>query len=244
MSEFDDPRPTVPGADRAPAGGGEGQGRRPATLPQTIAERLRELITEGALAPGSRLNERALGDRLGVSRTPLREAFRLLAADGLVDLEPNRGARVVALSERDIRELFEVMGALEALAGELASSRIADADVAELKALTFEMLACHARSDLPAYYRINRAIHDRIALAAGNEMLWRTYGTLNRRIQNLRFRSNFDRAKWDVAAREHVRMVELLERRDAAELAALLRGHLARKCDAVLEVLAREGAAR
>ncbi len=244
MSEFDDPRPTTPGADRTPAGGGEGQGRRPATLPQTIAERLRELITEGALAPGSRLNERALGDRLGVSRTPLREAFRLLAADGLVDLEPNRGARVVTLSERDIRELFELMGALEALAGELASARITDADVAELKALTFEMLACHARSDLPAYYRINRAIHDRIALAAGNEMLWRTYGTLNRRIQNLRFRSNFDRAKWDLAAREHVRMVELLERRDAAGLAALLRGHLARKCDAVLEVLAREGAAR
>ena len=244
MNEFDDLRPNARGADPDVSGGGIAPGRRPATLPRTIAERLRELITEGALAPGSRLNERALGDRLGVSRTPLREAFRLLAADGLVDLEPNRGARVVALSERDIRELFELMGALEALAGELASARISDADVAELKALTFEMLACHARSDLPAYYRINRAIHDRIALAAGNEMLWRTYGTLNRRIQNLRFRSNFDRAKWDVAAREHVRMVELLERRDAAELAALLRGHLARKCDAVLEVLAREGAAR
>ena len=244
MNEFDDLRPNARGADPDVSGGGIAPGRRPATLPRTIAERLRELITEGALAPGSRLNERALGDRLGVSRTPLREAFRLLAADGLVDLEPNRGARVVALSERDIRELFELMGALEALAGELASARISDADVAELKALTFEMLACHARSDLPAYYRINRAIHDRIALAAGNEMLWRTYGTLNRRIQNLRFRSNFDRAKWDLAAREHVRMVELLERRDAAGLAALLRGHLARKCDAVLEVLAQEGAAR
>lgn len=242
MNDFDHPRTSAAGAASVTAG--ERPGRRPATLPRTIAGRLRELITEGDLAPGARLNERALGERLGVSRTPLREAFRLLAADGLVDLEPNRGARVVTLSERDIRELFELMGALEALAGELASARITDADVAELKALTFEMLACHARSDLPAYYRINRAIHDRIALAAGNEMLWRTYGTLNRRIQNLRFRSNFDRAKWDLAAREHVRMVELLERRDAAGLAALLRGHLARKCDAVLEVLAREGAAR
>ena len=214
------------------------------SLHHQAAEKLRQQIFAGELAPGSFVDEAALCEQLAVSRTPLREAFRLLAADGLVDLEPNRGARVVALSERDIRELFEVMGALEALAGELASSRIADADVAELKALTFEMLACHARSDLPAYYRINRAIHDRIALAAGNEMLRRTYETLNRRIQNLRFRSNFDRAKWDLAAREHVRMVELLERRDAAGLAALLRGHLARKCDAVLEVLAREGAAR
>ena len=95
---------------------------------------------------------------------------------------------------RDVRELFEVMGALEALAGELACRRIGDGEVAEIKALTFEMLACHARSDLPAYYRINRAIHDRIAIAAANEMLRRTYESLNARIQNLRFRSNFDRA--------------------------------------------------
>jgi len=243
MNDFDEHRPdAAPDGRAAPGNGDDASARRSATLPRTIAGRLRELITEGVVAPGARLNERALCDRLGVSRTPLREAFRLLAADGLVELEPNRGARVVALSARDIREIFEVMGTLEALAGELACRRIGDHDVAELKALTFEMLACHARSDLPAYYRINRAIHDRIAAAAGNEMLRRTYEALNTRIQNLRFRSNFDRAKWDLAAREHVEMVELLGRRDGEGLAALLRGHLARKCDAVLEGLDGEDA--
>ena len=243
MNDFDDRPPGAELSGQVAGGNGDDpSARRSATLPQTIALRLRELITEGDLAPGARLNERALCDRLGVSRTPLREAFRLLAADGLVELEPNRGASVVALSVRDVRELFEVMGTLEALAGELACRRIGDDEVAELKALTFEMLACHARSDLPAYYRINHAIHDRIAIAAANEMLRRTYESLNARIQNLRFRSNFDRAKWDLAAREHVQMVELLERRDGAGLAALLRGHLARKCDAVLETLDGEGA--
>ena len=90
------------------------------TLPFALAERLREMIIEGELAPGARLNERALCERLGVSRTPLREAFRVLAAEGLVDLQPNRGAQVVALSDDDIRDSFEVMGALEALSGELA----------------------------------------------------------------------------------------------------------------------------
>ena len=215
MNNFDDHPPDAePGGQVAAGSGDDLSARRSATLPQTIAVRLRDLITEGVVAPGARLNERALCDRLGVSRTPLREAFRLLAADGLVELEPNRGASVVALSVRDVRELFEVMGTLEALAGELACRRIGDDEVAELKALTFEMLACHARSDLPAYYRINHAIHDRIAIAAANEMLRRTYESLNARIQNLRFRSNFDRAKWDLAAREHVQMVELLERRD------------------------------
>ena len=117
-----------------------------ATLAESLADRLREMIIEGELPPGMRLNERALCDRLGASRTPLREAFRLLAAEHLVELQPNRGAQVVTLSDDDIRESFEVMGALEALAGELACRRVAPEEVAEVKALTFEMLACHARA--------------------------------------------------------------------------------------------------
>jgi len=207
------------------------------TLPASVAERLRGLITEGELPPGTRLNERALCDRLGISRTPLREAFRLLAADGLVDLLPNRGATVVSLSGTDIRESFEVMGALEALSGELACRRISAAEIAEIKALTFEMLACHAREDLPGYYRFNQQIHDRLNLAARNAVLTRTYRSLNLPIQNLRFRSNFDRDKWNRAAREHAEMVEALEARDGARLAAILRTHLHRKGEAVLDAL-------
>ena len=209
-------------------------GARPGTLAKLLAERLRELVIEGELAPGSRLNERVLCDRLGASRTPLREALRVLAAEGLIELEPNRGAAVVALSRQDVQESFELMGALEALSGELACQRISDAEVNEIKALTFEMLACHARGDLPAYYRRNRAIHDRINLAAGNLLLRHTYVTHNRRIQNLRFRSNFDADKWRLAAREHAHMVEALEARDGPQLAALLKEHLKRKGEAVL----------
>jgi len=206
-----------------------------ATLPGAVAEQLRRLITEGELAPGARLNERGLGVQLGVSRTPLREAFRLLEADGLVALHPNRGAQVVALSEDDVREYFEMIGALEALAGELACRRIGDAEIVEIKALTFEMLACHARRDLPSYYDRNRQIHDRINLAAGNARLRQTYASLNLRIQHLRFRSNYDDEKWSRAAQEHAQMVEALEARDAAGLAVLMRRHLQQKGEAVLE---------
>ena len=224
-------RPSVP--DRAAPGGPAGGG----TLPAGTADRLRDLIIEGELAPGARLNERALCDRLGISRTPLREAFRLLAAEGLIELLPNRGATVMVLSGADIRESFEVMSALEALSGELACRHITPAEIAEIKALTFEMLASHAREDLPAYYRVNRQIHDRLNLAARNRLLTRTYRTLNLRIQNLRFRSNFDREKWNRAAGEHADMVEALEARDGARLAAILRTHLHRKGEAVLDAL-------
>ncbi len=207
------------------------------TLPTAVAERLREMIIEGQLPAGTRLNERALCDQLQVSRTPLREAFRLLAADGLVQIQPNKGAQVIALSEKDIRESFEVMGALEALSGDLACMHITDQEIAEIKALTFEMQACHARRDLSAYYHVNREIHDRINAAGKNQLLSQVYTTINLRLQNLRFRSNLNHDKWDKAMLEHIDMVNALAARDGARLASIMRTHLQRKGEAVLESL-------
>jgi len=207
------------------------------TLPTAVADRLRDLIIEGELPAGTRLNERALCERLHVSRTPLREAFRLLAAEGLVQIQPNRGAQVVALSEKDIRESFEVMAGLEALVGELACEHGTDQEIAEIRALTFEMQACHARQDLSSYYHVNRRIHDCITKATHNQLLGQVYTTLNLRIQNLRFRSNLNHDKWDNAMREHLDMVEALSARDGPRMAAIMRTHLRRKGEAVLESL-------
>ncbi|SHG92417.1 GntR family transcriptional regulator [Pollutimonas bauzanensis] len=235
LGDIKDPRtpPTAP-----PAGAAQAVDRR--TLPTAVADRLREMIIEGQLAAGVRLNERALCDQLQVSRTPLREAFRLLAADGLVRIQPNRGAQVVALSEKDIRESFEVMGALEALSGGLACLHISDREIAEIKALTFEMQACHARRDLPAYYHVNREIHDRINAAGHNQLLSQVYKTINLRLQNLRFRSNLNHEKWDKAMQEHIDMVEALAARDGERLARIMRIHLQRKGEAVLEGLKQQ----
>lgn len=222
-------------AEAQPKQSSEAVNRR--TLPATIAERLREMIIEGELIAGTRLNERELCDRLEVSRTPLREAFRLLSAQGLVRMQPNRGAHVIALSEQDIRESFEVMGALESLSGELACQRITDQEIAEIQALTYEMQACHARQNLSTYYHVNRAIHDRINAAGHNELLSQVYQNINLRLQNLRFRSNLNHEKWDRAMREHLDMAEALAARDGPRLGQIMRDHLQRKCEAVLENL-------
>ena len=207
------------------------------TLPEAAAERLRTLIIEGELPPGTRLNERELSERLGVSRTPLREAFRMLAGDGLLVQLPNRGAQVVALSRDDIRHAFELMAALEGLAGELAAARVTDDDLTELRVLQAEMEAAHARHDLPAYYAINRAIHDRLSVIAGNPILAHTYRTLNARLHALRFRSNLNVAKWDQAVDEHRQMIAALAARKGATLRDLLIRHLRAKQEAVLEAL-------
>ena len=208
-----------------------------ANLHEHAANRLRQMLVEGRIAPGAKLNERELSEVLDVSRTPLREAIKMLAAEGLVELVPNRGAVALKLSEDDVRHTFEVMGGLEALSGELAAQRITDAELAEIRAMHFEMLAAYTRRDLSNYYRLNAQIHRAINAAAKNPVLAATYDRVNARLQALRFRSNQDEEKWKSAMKEHEQMVDALARHDAAAMRAVLASHLKNKLDVVLEQL-------
>ncbi|MFD0668604.1 GntR family transcriptional regulator [Ramlibacter sp. MAHUQ-53] len=214
-----------------------------AALHEQVAQRLRQMLVEGRIRPGAKLNERELSELLRVSRTPLREAFKMLAAEGLVELQPNRGAIAVALTEADVRHTFEVMAGLEAQSGELAAQRITDAELAEIRAMHYEMLAAYTRRDLSAYYALNARIHAAINAAAKNPVLAAVYQQVNARLQALRFRSNQDGGKWDQAVKEHDTMIEALAARDAAAMREVLLAHLAHKRDAVLELLREEAAA-
>jgi len=208
-----------------------------ASLHEQAATRLRQMLVEGAIAPGAKLNERELSELLQVSRTPLREAIKMLASEGLVELLPHRGAIAVALDEQAVRDTFEVMGGLEALSGELAAQRITDEELAEIRAMHYEMLAAYTRRDLSNYYRLNAQIHRAINAAAKNPVLGATYERMNARLQALRFRSNQDGEKWKNAMREHEQMVEALAARDAAGMRKVLGSHLQNKLDAVLDLL-------
>ena len=208
-----------------------------ASLHEQVAQRLRQMLVENRIAPGAKLNERELCEVLDVSRTPLREAIKMLAAEGLVELLPNRGAIAVELSEADILNTFEVMAGLEAQSGELAAQRITDSELTEIRAMHFEMLAAWTRRDLPAYYRLNAQIHAAINAAAKNPVLTATYNQVNARVQALRFRSNQDEDKWKNAIAEHDRMIEALAARDAAAMRTVLMAHLMYKRDVVVAQL-------
>jgi len=206
-------------------------------LHDQVGARLRTMLVEGRIAPGAKLNERELCEQLHVSRTPLREAIKLLAAEGLVDLLPNRGAVAVKLTEADVLHSFELLAMLEGMSGELAAQRITDAQLAEVRALHYEMLACFTRRDLSGYYRLNARIHSAINEAAGNPVLSNTYRTINVRVQSLRFRTNQNEAKWKLAVKEHEAMIEALGARDAAALRDILVRHLAHKRDSVIALM-------
>jgi DNA-binding GntR family transcriptional regulator len=212
----------------------------PRLLAAEVVERLRDMIIQGELAPGVKLNERVLCERLHTSRTPVREAIKYLASEGLVELLPNRGAIVTPITAATVREMFELLGALEALAGELACVNASDADIAEIRALHYQMLAHHARSELAPYFRFNQQIHMRLVESAGNATLVNTYRALNGHVRRARYMANLSRERWDHAVEEHQKILEALVRRDSALLPELLRSHLSNKMTVVLEALAQQ----
>ena len=206
--------------------------RRP--LHEEAADRLRDLIVQGRLAPSARLNERLLTAQLGVSRTPLREAFKVLATEGLVELLPNRGAIVSPIDAERLSETLAVMGALEALAGELACQHATDAQLNEIRALHYEMLAYHARGDLAGYFKFNQAIHLKLVKYSGNSMLYNVYRQLNGNVRRARYMANLSKERWDAAVREHEEILAALGGRDVKRIKALLTEHLAHKLASVL----------
>jgi len=206
-------------------------------LHETVIDRLRDMIVQGELAPETKLNERVLAEQLGISRTPLREAIKYLASEGLVELLPNRGAVVAPLKAGKVKEVFTVLGTLEALAGELVCRNATDADIAEIRALHYQMVAHHARGELAQYFRYNQQIHIRLVECAGNATLAQIYRSLNAHVRRARYMANLSRDRWDKAVKEHEEIIEALGNRDSARLQAMLRDHLANKLVMVMEAL-------
>ena len=203
------------------------------SLHEELTDRLRSMIIEGVLVAGEKVPEKALCEKLGVSRTPMREALKVLAADGLLNLEPNKGARVRAFTVDDLEEVFPLMGALEALAGELACNNISNKQIKEITSVHEKMLVAYGKSDMPTYFKHNEHIHQLIMHAASNPSLNDIYRSLSLRIRSGRYIANMSPARWQQAVEEHEEMLIALVARDGVELGAILKRHLHNKMDTV-----------
>ncbi len=208
------------------------------SLHTELLNRLRDLIIQGDLPQGTKVPERELCERYGVSRTPMREALKVLAVEGLVWLEPNRGAWVNKITIEELEEVFPVMGALEALSGELACVHISDAQIAAIRNLHLKMLEHYQARNLSGYFQVNQAIHEAILLAANNSELATMYNSLAARVRRARYLANMTDKRWARAVDEHEQILEALENRKGSQLAKILRKHLKNKFETVRDWLA------
>lgn len=207
------------------------------SLHDTIVGRLRDMIIEGALEPGTRLHEGQLGEQLGVSRTPLREAIKYLASEGLVELIPSRGATVRRFDRKDVHDMLIVIRELEHLAGRLACEAGTDAGIAAVRRAHDAMMERYRAGDRLAYYKLNQEIHTRIVELSGNSALTHVHAGLQMRLKRVRFIAHEGAEKWAAAVAEHEEMIVALEKRDGPALAEILTRHLSRAWERVEDML-------
>ena len=193
---------------------------------QIATIRLRKMITAGELSAGQRISEREIIEQSpDLSRTPIREALKILAAEGLVNLSPNRGAVVTALTTTEIEDILELTIGLEALAAERTCQRISDAQIADIGRLHQQMREAFCEERLMDYFEINQSIHQKIVEAAGNRELARIHAAQCARIKRYRYAGNRCHERWPKAMAEHDQIFAALQERSGALLREMLNAH-------------------
>jgi DNA-binding GntR family transcriptional regulator len=208
------------------------------SLYEEIADIIRDRIVEGILPAGSFVDEPALAEELDVSRTPVREALKVLAFEGLIDLYPNQGSYVTEITAEDARQLIELLAQLEGFAGELACQRGSDEMLRSLVRTHEEMVHAYHRGDKPAYFKLNQKIHDDIVAASGNKQLIEAHRRCTRRVRRIRYISNLQHTAWEQSVVDHEAMLKALIGRDAAVARRIMTDHAAEIWETVRASLA------
>ncbi|UOM33777.1 GntR family transcriptional regulator [Acuticoccus sp. I52.16.1] len=202
-------------------------------LSMELAEHIRSMIMAGDLKDDQKVPEKALCERFGVSRTPLREALKILSAEGYIQLVPNRGARVCGLTVEEVEQGFPVIATLEGLSGELAVKFATDAEIAAIADMNARMRVAYEAGDLTGYFELNQAIHHALLDAARNPILSQHHRMLSQRMRRARFISNISPVRWRKAMEEHDLILDALHKRDGERLSRILKRHLEAKIQTV-----------
>ncbi|MGI9259933.1 MAG: GntR family transcriptional regulator [Gammaproteobacteria bacterium] len=210
------------------------------SLQAEIASRLREEIVEGVWEPGIRLQERLLCERYGVSRSPLREAYQVMAAEGLIELHPNRGAVVTRPTLTDAVENLEIIQSLETLAIGLACERASDKQLADIEKMHSDMRALSERGEMNRYFALNNEIHAAIVRASGNSALVATHESIMRHVTRLQNLSGAQESAPEPSMQEHELFVAALLNRNTEEARASLGKHLQSVASVIERRVAKE----
>ena len=198
----------------------------PLALYQEVAERLRERIFAHELTPGTWVDEQALAEQYGISRTPLREALKVLASEGLVILKPRRGCYVTEISERDLDEVFSIMALLEGECVRIMVGRASDAQLDHLKAIHAELERAATARDIKGFFEANQAFHRSIQEFADNRWLLQVIEDLRKVIKLSRHHSLFSEGRLEQSLTEHRNILQALLDRDGAGAETLMRDHI------------------
>lgn len=215
----------------------------PLALYQEVAERLRQRIFAHELPPGTWVDEQALAADYGISRTPLREALKVLASEGLVTLKPRRGCYVTEISERDLDEIFTVMALLEGQCAADTARKASETDLIHLRSVHDELERAASSNDIDGFFEANQAFHQEVQHIADNRWLTQAITDLRKVIKLSRHHSLFSDGRLKQSLAEHRAILDALAHRDVARSEQLMREHISSGRQALAKVAARRDSA-
>ncbi len=210
------------------------------TLREKILETIREAISKGQLKPGEKVAEPELAERFGISRTPIREAFRQLESEGYLTVIPRKGAVVTSLSERDVEEFYAIKSILEGYAASVAAEKLADKDIERLEGINDRLEKLAREGDVKTFFRVHNEFHDLFIRASGNEKLAELINQLMMKFNRLRLASLSLPGRMEISVQEHKKIIDAFKRHAGEEADRLVSKTAALGGQILIQSLARE----
>lgn len=193
------------------------------TLREKILETIRESILRGQLKPGEKVAEPELAERFGISRTPIREAFRQLESEGYLTVIPRKGAVVTALSERAVEEFYAIKSILEGYAAQMAAENMTDKEIEKLEGINQKLQELADEGDVKTFFKVHNEFHEVFIRAAGNEKLLELINQLMLKFNRFRLASLSLPGRMEISVKEHEKIIRAFKRKDGAQADALVR---------------------
>lgn len=184
------------------------------TLREKILENIRDAILKGTLKAGERVSEPDLAERYGISRTPIREAFRQLESEGYLTVVPRKGAVVTSLSERDVEEFYSIKSILEGYAARLAAEKLTEKELDRLQSINDRLRRLATAGDVKTFFRIHNEFHELFIKASGNEKLLELIQQLLKKFDRLRVASLSLPGRMEISVQEHEKIIEAFKNHD------------------------------
>ena len=210
------------------------------TLREKILETIREAILRGQLKPGEKVAEPELAERFGISRTPIREAFRQLESEGYLTVIPRKGAVVASLSERDVDEFYAIKSILEGYAAHVAAEKLTERDIEKLEAINARLEQLAREGDVKTFFRVHNEFHDLFIRAAGNEKLHELVTQLVMKFNRPRMASLSLPGRMEISVQEHRKIIEAFKRHDGELADSLVRNTAAIGSQILIQSIAQE----
>ncbi len=217
---------------------------KPLTLRERIVEFIKDSIISGRLKPGERVPEHEIAESFGISRTPIREAFRQLESEGFLTITPRKGAVVSPITDRDVREFYAIKSLLEGYAAKKACSKLGTKEIKKLEGLNAQMERCAGRGDVKGFFRLDNQFHETFLRACGNERLCILAHQLVQQFERFRVTALSLPGRMHDSVKQHKEIIEALKKGEEDLVEVLVRANAEKSCEILVEEIEKDRAAQ